>query len=517
MTKELIISANENEIQMALTEDKQLVELHKDNASSKFSVGDIFVGRVRKIMPGLNAAFVDLGDEKDGFMHYLDLGPDYNNFNKYLKLAMNGDASVATLKGFKCEPILEKNGNLSNLLSVGQYLLVQVSKEPISTKGPKLTGDISLAGHYLVLTPFSNKISISQKIKGNEERNRLRRLMQSIRPENFGVIVRTVAEGKTVAELDADLRLLLDEWAKMTASMKKINSPRKVHSELGAASAVLRDLLTDDFNAIYIDNQHIYDDVKNYIHTVSPDKEDIVKLYKMETPIFEQFGVQRDIRRAFGRIVTIRSGVYLYVEHTEAMHVIDVNSGNHIKAGTGQEDTALQVNIESAKEIARQLRLRDMGGIVIIDFIDMNKAENRKTLFNVMTEEMKRDKARHTILPLSKFGLMQITRQRVRPVVEVDVQEKCPFCEGTGTIRSSLVVVDDIESNLRHLTTNGGERRLTIVMHPYIHAYVTHGGLRSLRFKWMWRYKTYIKVAASETLNLLDYKFYNASGNEISM
>ena len=198
MTKELIISANENEIQMALTEDKQLVELHKDNASSKFSVGDIFVGRVRKIMPGLNAAFVDLGDEKDGFMHYLDLGPDYNNFNKYLKLAMNGDASVATLKGFKCEPILEKNGNLSNLLSVGQYLLVQVSKEPISTKGPKLTGDISLAGHYLVLTPFSNKISISQKIKGNEERNRLRRLMQSIRPENFGVIVRTVAEGKTV-------------------------------------------------------------------------------------------------------------------------------------------------------------------------------------------------------------------------------------------------------------------------------------------------------------------------------
>ncbi|MCR4660146.1 MAG: Rne/Rng family ribonuclease [Bacteroidales bacterium] len=517
MTKELIISATGDEIQMALTEDKLLVELHKEKANANFAVGDIYVGRVRKIMQGLNAAFIDLGGDKDGFSHYLDLGPTYNSFNKYLKMAMNGDPSAATLKGFKPEPELEKIGNLSDLLTLGQYVLVQISKEPISTKGPKLTGDISLAGHYLVLEPFSNKISISQKIKGNEERNRLRRLMQSIKPEGFGVIVRTVAEGKTVAELDADLRLLLDSWAQMTAEIKKINSPRKVHSEPGTASALLRDLLTDEFNTIYIDNQQVYDEVRQYIHVVAPDKEDIVKLYKLETPIFEQFGVQRDIRRAFGRIVTIRSGVYLYVEHTEAMHVIDVNSGNHIKAGEGQEDTALQVNIESAKEIARQLRLRDMGGIVIIDFIDMNRAENRKALFDFMTTEMAKDKARHTILPLSKFGLMQITRQRVRPVIEVDVQEKCPLCDGTGTIKSSMVVVDDIESNLNYLLTSQGFKRLKIVMHPYIHAYVTKGGLRSPLCKWMWQHKTLIKVSASEKLNLLDYKFYDATGAEIQM
>ncbi|MBR1851147.1 MAG: Rne/Rng family ribonuclease [Bacteroidales bacterium] len=517
MTKELIISANDKEIQIALTEDKLLVELHKEKLASRFSVGDIYVGRVRKIMQGLNAAFVDLGDEKDGFMHYLDLGPDYNSFNKYLKLAMNGDRNAATLKGVKPEPVLAKEGNLSELLTLGQYVLVQISKEPISTKGPKLTGDISLAGHFLVLTPFSSKISVSQKIRSREERSRLRRLMQSIRPEGFGVIVRTVAEGRTVAELDADLRLLLDSWASMTEAIKKVNSPRKVHSELSPTTAVLRDVLTDDVSAIYIDTPSVYEEAKRYVHTVSPDKDDIVRLYKLETPIFEQFGIQRDIRRAFGRIVTIRSGVYLYIEHTEAMHVIDVNSGNHIKFGTGQEDTALQVNIESAKEIARQLRLRDMGGIVIVDFIDMVKAENRKALFEFMTEEMSKDKARHTILPLSKFGLMQITRQRVRPVIEVDVQEKCPFCEGTGTIKSSLVVVDDIESNLRYLVQTQGERRLAITTHPYVHSYITKGGLRSLWFKWMWRYKTVLVFTKSEKFNLLEYKFFNSKGEEISM
>ena len=399
MDKELVIASEADGVQIALLEDKRLVELHKEKDSG-FAVGDIYFGKVKKIMQGLNAAFIDVGGDKEGFMHYLDLGPDYNSVNKYLKIAMNGDASAATLRGFKIEPILEKVGNLANTLKVGQPVLVQITKEPISTKGPKLTGDISIAGRYLVLTPFSDKVSISQKIRKNEERSRLRRLVQSIRPENFGVIVRTVAEGRTVAELDADLRHLLECWSQMTEKLKRISAPGKVYAELGTTSALLRDVLTDDFNTIYVDNANLYAEVRQFIKSIDPEKEDIVKHYKMETPIFEQFGISRDIRRAFGKIVTIRSGVYLYVEHTEAMHVIDVNSGNHIKAGTGQEDTALQVNIESAKEIARQLRLRDMGGIVIVDFVDMNKAENRKKLFDVMTEEMRRDKARHTILPL---------------------------------------------------------------------------------------------------------------------
>ena len=516
MNKELIVSATDSEIQLALLEDKQLVELHKDKTGNKIHVGDIFVGKVRKIMPGLNAAFIDVGEDKDGFVHYLDLGANYNSLAKYMKLAMNGDSSVRTLNNFKIEPLLDKVGNLSNVLKVGQLILGQVAKEPISTKGPKLSGDLSFAGRYLVLNPFINRISISQKIKGSEERGRLRRLMQSIKPANFGVIVRTIAEGKDVAELDADLRQLMAQWTSLTESLKHITGPQKVLSELSTTSALLRDVLTDDFNTIYVNNESVYNEVRNYIGSVAPEKADIVKYYKLETPIFEQFGVSRDIRKAFGRIVTIRSGVYLYIEHIEAMHVIDVNSGNHIKAGAGQEDTALQVNIESAKEIARQLRLRDMGGIVIVDFIDMQKTDNRKKLYEVMCAEMSRDKARHTILPLSKFGLMQITRQRVRPAIEVDVQEKCPFCDGTGTIKSSLVVVDEIESNLRYLCSSQNEKQLTIIVHPYVYAYLTKG-LLSIRLKWMYKYRVRLKVRPSESYGLLSYKFLNASGDEIAL
>jgi ribonuclease G len=518
LDKDLIVSSRDGEgVQIALLEDKRLVELHKEQPGGQYAVGDIYFGKVKKIMQGLNAAFIDVGGDKEGFMHYLDLGPDYNSVEKYLRLAMNGDRSAATLNNFKIEPVLEKVGNFGNVLKVGQPILVQVSKEPISTKGPKVTGSISIAGHYLVLTPFSNKISISQKIKGSEERNRLRRLVQSIRPQNFGVIVRTVAEGKSVAEIDTDLRQLMDKWASMTEKLKHVNAPCKVHAELDTTTALLRDLLTDDFNSITVDSQALYNEVRGFVSAMAPGREDIVKLYKLETPIFDQFGVQRDIRRMFGRIVTIRSGVYLYIEHTEAMHVIDVNSGNHIKAGSGQEDTALQVNIESGLEIARQMRLRDMGGIVIVDFIDMAKAENRKKLFDVMTEAMRADKARHTILPLSKFGLMQITRQRVRPVMEVDVQEKCPLCDGTGHIKQSIVVVDEIESSIKHLVTSQNEHRLTLVVHPFIYAYLTKGWLLSICHKWMRRYHVRLDVHQSDKYGLLEFRFFHSNGNEIEM
>ena len=517
MDKDLIVSRTPEGVQIALLEDKRLVELHREQPGGQYAVGDIYFGKVRKIMQGLNAAFIDVGGDKEGFMHYLDLGPDYNSVDKYLRLAMNGDRHAATLENFKIEPILGKVGNMGDALTVGQPVLVQVTKEPISTKGPKVSGDISIAGRYLVLTPFSDKISVSQKIRQNAERSRLRRLVRSICPQNFGVIIRTVAEGRSVAELDADLRHLLDAWAQMTDKLKRANAPCKVHAELGTTSALLRDILTDDFETIYVDTPDLYNEVRQFLKALEPGKEDIVKHYKMETPIFDQFGISRDIRRAFGKIVTIRSGVYLYIEHTEAMHVIDVNSGNHIKAGTGQEDTALQVNIESAKEIARQLRLRDMGGIVIVDFVDMNKAENRKKLFDVMTEEMKRDKARHTILPLSKFGLMQITRQRVRPAMEVDVQEKCPFCDGTGTIKSSLVVVDEIEASLKYVLTSSNERHLTLVTHPYVQAYLTKGWFKSLKSQWGRKYHVKLTVNPSEKFSLLDFKFFHANGDEIAM
>ena len=516
MNKELIISANDSGVRVALTEDKQLVELHTEKFGNKFSVGDIFLGRVKKIMQGLNAAFVDLGDsEQDGFMHYLDLGPSYQSCSKYMRQSMNGNASMRTLSPFKIEPTLAKDGNVGSVLSVGQFLLVQVSKEPISTKGPKLTGNLSLAGHFVVLTPFENGVSISQKIKSKEERARLRRLVQSIKPENFGVIVRTNAEGKTVAELDADIRNLMAKWTRMTDKLKRANAPQKLVSELSAASAALREVLSDDFNTVYVDDEDVYNEVRSYVRSIAPDKESIVRFYKLQTPIFDQFGITRDIRRAFGKIVTIRSGVYLYVEHTEAMHVIDVNSGNHVKSGNGQEDTALQVNIESAIEIARQLRLRDIGGIIIVDFVDMQRAENRKKLYEVMCEEMKKDKTRHTILPLSKFGLMQITRQRLRPAVEMDVQEKCPLCDGTGKIKSSLVVVDEIEADIKYHVGRNLSKRIVIYAHPFVQAFLTKG-LPSERMRWMRRYKRWIVVKADSHLSLLDYRFEEKNEEPLS-
>ncbi len=514
--KELIINVTESEVQLALLENKALVELQTEKSNAQCVVGDIYFGKVHKIMPGLNATFVDVGCDKDAFLHYLDMGPQFETMNKFMRRAMNGDPAMLRLHDFDFEEKIDKTGKITDLVKSGQYVLVQVDKEPISTKGPKVKAEISFAGHYLVLVPFSNKISVSQKIRSNTERNRLRRLMQSIRPNNFGIIVRTNAEGRSVVELDSDLRALMETWESLVKNLKSVSFPQKVASEQSKTSVMLRNVLTDDFSSIYVDNQTVYEEVKNYIKTLNPEKVDIVKHYKMSTPIFEQFGVQRQIRSSFGRVVTIRSGVYLVIEHTEAMHVIDVNSGNHTKATESQEETAMRVNADAAVEIARQLRLRDMGGIIIVDFIDMREQENKKRLYELLTREMSKDKARHTILPVNKFGLIQITRHRVRPVIDVDVQEKCPLCEGTGTIKSSLVIIDDIETNLKYLLNVQNEKSIKLLTHPYIYAYITKG-LLSRRLRWCLKFKKYIKVVENNEMGLLEYKFLNNLDEEIEM
>ena len=516
MEKELIIKSTDSEVEIALLEDKRLVEYHTEKKNHQYAVGDVFLGRVHKIMPGLNASFVDLGGDKDAFLHYLDLGPQFATQTKFMQRAMNGDPAMRNLSNFKFESNTDKTGKISDTVKSGQFVLVQIDKEPISTKGPKVGGEISFAGHYLVLVPFSNKVSISQKIKNMNERNRLRRLILSIRPENFGIIVRTNAEGKSVAELDADLRSLQNRWLQLVENLKNATFAQKLVSEEDKTSVILRDVLTDDFSSIYVDNKDLYDAARNYIQALAPEKVDIVKHYKMATPIFEQFGVQKQIRSSFGRIVTIRSGVYLVIEHTEAMHVIDVNSGNHTKATESQEETAMRVNTDAAIEIARQLRLRDMGGIVIVDFIDMQKQDNRKQLYQTMVDEMAKDKAQHTILPVNKFGLIQITRQRVRPVIDVDVQERCPMCDGKGTIKSSLAIVEEIEANIEYLFNVQNEKSLTIITHPYIHAYLTEG-LISRRLKLCRKYHKKIKIKPDTGVSLGEFKFFNKNGEEIEM
>ncbi|HEY9116107.1 MAG TPA: Rne/Rng family ribonuclease [Bacteroidales bacterium] len=514
MNRELIIDSTTSEVNIALLEDKNLVELHKEQNNNNFAVGDIFLGKVKKIMPGLNAAFVDVGYEKDAFLHYLDLGPQIRTFNKYIKLCIQGRAKQIPHDQFKPERDIEKTGRITQVLVTGQSVLVQIAKEPISTKGPRISTEISFPGRFLVLMPFSNKISISQKIKSKEERNRLKRLILSIKPNNYGVIIRTVAENKKVAELNADLSNLVGKWEKIINKLPQLVAPQKVLSELDRTSTILRDSLNESFNSVYVNDQGIYEEAKNLLATIAPDKKDIVKLYKGSSPIFEHYGIDKQVRSSFGKNVTIKSGVYLIIEHTEALHVIDVNSGHRVNKDLSQEQNALSVNLESAAEIARQLRLRDMGGIIVIDFIDMHDAKNRRTLFQKLKEEMSKDRAKHTILPPSKFGLVQITRQRVRPEMSVPVLEQCPVCGGSGEIKSSSMLVDEIENNINYLIQDQNEKSLTLGVHPYIASHLTKG-FNSLQMKWFFKYKKWIKISPMKQYHLLEYHFFKKNNDEI--
>ena len=513
MNNELVIDVSASEISIALLKDKRLVELTKEKSNVQFSVGDIYLGRVKKIMPGLNAAFVDIGYEKDAFLHYLDLGPQFRSLLKYVDSALNKKGNPS-LQKFKIEPEIDKNGKISDILTSGQYILVQIAKEPISTKGPRLCSEISIAGRNLVLIPFSDKISISQKIESEEEKNRLKKLIQSIRPKNYGVIIRTVAEGKKVAALDEELRGLVEKWESAFEQLRGATPPKLIISELSRTSAILRDMLNGSFNNIYVNDKTVYDEVREYILTIAPEKEKIVRLVPGGPPIFERFGVQKQVKAMFGRIVSIKNGAYLIIEHTEALHVIDVNSGNRSKSGSNQEVNALEVNLAAAEQIATQLRLRDMGGIIVIDFIDLYDNDHRQILYDKMKELMSDDRAKHNILPLSKFGLMQITRQRVRPEVNVDTVEKCPTCKGSGEIMPSILLEEEIYNNLSYIIHTDNLKYIGINVHPYVAAWLGQG-IFSVRFQWMWKLKCYIRLKADMSYSLLEVKYFSRENEEI--
>lgn len=517
MNKELIVNFAPEEVVIALLEDKALVELHRERNNNRHAVGDVFLGRVRKVMPGLNAAFVDVDSEKEGFLHFLDLGPQFHSLQRFTEAGMKGDTAQLDISKEKLKEDLTKTEKISSVLKQNQPILVQVTKEPISTKGPRLTSEISFAGRYVVLIPFSNKISISQKIKGAEERSRLRNLIQSVRPRNFGVIIRTVAEGKSAAELHADLDSLLHKWEQVRTHLLNAKPPVKVCSEMDKAVSILRDFLSNDFDQVITNNEDIYEEIRSYVGVIAPQKKGIVKLYKDREPIFDHFGISKQIKASFGKVVNIRrGGAYLVIEHTEAMHVIDVNSGHRVNAEQSQEANSLTVNLEAAAEIARQVRLRDMGGIVIVDFIDQREAQNRKILFDAMVKAMEKDPSRHTVLPPTKFGLIQITRQRVRPQTQVDVMEVCPACGGTGQIRPSVCVVDDIERDVEFLIKDTNARDFSILLSPYVHAYMVRGW-RKYQRKWWKIYRRWIRLDESNSLGFLEYRFLDRNGEEIKL
>jgi ribonuclease G len=513
MEKELIIRSSSDIVDFALLKDGKLIELHKDEEDNNFAVGDIFIAKTRKSVAGLNAAFVNVGYEKDAFLHYHDLGPKLPSLLKFVKRVSAGRHTDFLLKNFQFEKDIDKNGSIANVLKSNQSLLVQIVKEPISTKGPRISSELSIAGRYIVLVPFSDRISISQKIDSKEEKQRLKRLVKSITPKGFGVIIRTVAEGKKVAELDKDLQNLLNRWTAMCRKLNKAHHPSKVLSEMNKASSILRDIFDDSFTSITIDDEVLYEQIKDYVQEIAPAKESIVKLYKNGVPLYEKFGIERQIKTSFGRTVSMAKGAYLVIEHTEAMHVVDVNSGNRSNKENNQEDTALEVNMISASEIARQLRLRDMGGIIVVDFIDMNKAENRKKLFNHLSDEMKDDKAKHKILPPSKFGLIQITRQRVRPERNIKTKEDNPNGIAGEEIEAPIKVIQRITQDLERLIKKD-YNKITLNAHPFIAAFITKG-IPSVRSKWFMEHKKWVKVLPRDAYTYLEYHFFDKNGKEI--
>ena len=514
MKSELIVDVQPQEIAIALTEDDRLQEVNREKRNQdNFAVGNIYYGRVKKVMPALNAVFVDVGYEKEAFLHYLDLGAQFRTLRSYVTKAVSDRRKVPVTDKIKREPEVGKEGQIADVLKVGDPILVQVTKEPINTKGPRLTAEISIAGRNMVLIPFADGVMVSQKIKREAERSRLKQLLLSIKPQGFGIIVRTVAEDKRAAELDNELRLLVQRWEDTVKSLQKKDPVSLVSEEIGRTIGIIRDVLSPDFTSIQVNDQGVYDEVRQYLELVAPESAKIVKLYEGTQPIFDKFDITRQMKTGLGRVVGFKHGGYLIIDRTEALFAIDVNSGSK-KIFEDQEENAYQFNMLAAEELAHQLRLRDIGGIIIVDFIDMDSKEHQQQLYDYMRKLMESDRARHNVLPLSKFGLMQITRQRVRPAVEMEVMEVCPTCMGKGKVQPTLLFTDQVQEEIEHFTEHFG-KRLRLHLHPFVYSYATRGLFGSLASQW--RRKFGIRVIENQSLGMLETRFFDAQGNPLQL
>jgi ribonuclease G len=508
---ELIIRSNSSDIDFALLKDGKLVELHNETLDNNFSVGDIFLSKVKKTLSGLNASFVNVGSEKDAFLHYHDLGPQLSSLKNFTHQVSTGKRKDYTLKNFRIEKDIDKHGKIDDAIKAGQNMLVQVVKEPISTKGPRISSELSIAGRYLVLVPFSDRVSVSQKITNNKEKDRLKRLAQSIKPKGFGVILRTVAQGIKVAELDQDLQYSVQRWVNMCKQIPNAQAPQKVLSELNRASSILRDIFDGSFTSIVTNDLSLHQEIIDYLERIAPEKKSIAQHYKSRVPIFDYYGIEKQIKSAFGKTVSMRKGAYLVIEHTEALHVVDVNSGNRSNKANSQADTALEVNMIAASEIARQLQLRDMGGIIVVDFIDMHIAEHRKKLYDHLRKEMSSSRTKHKVLPPSKFGLVQITRQRVRPERNIKTNEDNP--NKNGEVEAPIILIERIETQLTKIME---EDRAGIALHAhtFVASHLTKG-LNSIQMKWFLKYKKWIKVVPRDAFPYLKYQFVDQNDKTI--
>ena len=510
MKSELIVDVSPQEVAIALTENDRLMEVNREQrGKDTFAVGNIYYGRVKKIMPALNAVFVDVGHEKEAFLHYLDLGSGFLTTQKYITKVVSDRRRVPDISKIERQPECTKEGQIADYLKVGDTLLVQVIKEPINSKGPRLSAEISITGRNFVLIPFIDKVMVSNKISRNSERGRLKQLVQSIKPHGFGVIVRTVAEDKRVAELDNELRILVKRWEDCVKTLQRKEPVSLISQELGRTIGIIRDIFSPEFENIHVNDQSVYEEIKQYLELIAPEASKVVKLYTGDQPIFDKFDITRQMKTGLGRTVGFKKGGYLIMDRTEALFSIDVNSGSK-KLFEDQEQNAFHFNMLAADEIVHQLRLRDIGGIIVVDFIDMDDKGNQQALYDRMRELMSHDRAKHNVLPLSKFGLMQITRQRVRPAVEMDVMETCPTCLGKGKIQSSIFFTEQIVEQIETMVAQHG-RGLRLHLHPFVYAFVTKGVL-NLKRRWALRYG--VRVIENQSLGMLETKFFNRKGEE---
>ena len=510
MKSELIVDVTPQEIAIALTEDDRLMEVNREKRGiDTFAVGNIYYGRVKKIMPALNAAFVDVGHEKEAFLHYLDLGSGFLTTQKYVTKVVSDRRRIPEIHKIERQPECTKEGQIGDYLKVGDTLLVQVIKEPINSKGPRLSAEISITGRNFVLIPFIDKVMVSNKISRNSERGRLKQLVQSIKPHGFGVIVRTVAEDKRVAELDNELRILVKRWEECVRTLQHKEPISLISQELGRTIGIIRDIFSPEFENIHVNDQSVYEEIKQYLELIAPEASKVVKLYTGDQPIFDKFDITRQMKTGLGRTVGFKKGGYLIMDRTEALFSIDVNSGSK-KLFEDQEQNAFHFNMLAADEIVHQLRLRDIGGIIVVDFIDMDDKGNQQALYDRMRELMSHDRAKHNVLPLSKFGLMQITRQRVRPAVEMDVMETCPTCMGKGKIQSSIFFTEQIVEQIETMVAQHG-RGLRLHLHPFVYAYICKGIWNQKR-QWALRYG--VRVIENQSLGMLETKFFTRKGEE---
>ena len=513
MQKEIVINASDNQHRIAIVEDGRLAELFVESDERERMVGDIFLGTVVKVMAGIQACFLDIGLDQDAFLHFSDVGHGFKEFG-----AITGDDEDIDTEDEEEEtrPRRKRHYQQPRVnLQKGQEVIVQIFKEPVGNKGVRVTTEVSLPGRFLVLMPFDDSLGVSRKIQNFKERRRLRRIARSILPSGYGAIIRTVAEGRDEDMLSNDLQQLVQSWREVEKTLKKSKAPTLLYKDASASSSVIRDLFSDDVTRVAVDSKKMYRQIRGYINGVSPHKVQVVELHAGRDPIFDELGIEKQIAQLLSRKVWLKSGGYIIIEHTEAMKVIDVNSGRYA-AKSEQEMNSLRTNLEAVREISRQIRLRDLGGIIVIDFIDMIHDENNRKVFEEMRRELRRDRAKSTILPLSEFGIMQITRQRIRDSVQMSISEVCQSCEGTGLVQSKTSVLTEIERWLRRFRVESRELRLQLDVHPAMAAFLTEGKISRLS-KLMLKFFIRIAIVPEPGLTIDDFRFISRrTGRDIT-